>query len=476
MGLSARAVDTNGPANPTPAPQAELREIPDIKLEPLPPLGKEDEARIVKLIGNLSEIQSPDFGLSPTMSGSAFAPIPAAREAAAFLLTDHQLKTSEDFVALVKLGPAALPLLLKSLDDQTPTKLVIKHDWLDGVMAFESDDSSPEHLISTYTVKIGDVCFVIIGQIVGAGYQAVWHQPSHNVIISSPIHDTNLARRVRTLWSSANPAQHLLDSLLLDYSLRGGSHVKSLDGWYVGVAAQSSAAMRLLYYFPQQTTNLIAACLRRMDVGNTHGLYTDKRGVTHAVRNEDFIKAVAWSKEPAIQAELRRICDVTTEPGILLAAGAAMDGANANAFRKRLEEFIANLQETELGPYGNGYELLDCLVRQFGTEARPSFEQFMQHASLQGRHNMCLVLQDVSGHWSVDLLGPLLEDTRLTEGWTYAVIPGGDQPRLPIRICDAAAETISKNFPKLSFTMAGQYEDLDRQIQKMRDQIARHDY
>lgn len=198
--------------------------------------------------------------------------------------------------------------------------------------------------------------------------------------------------------------------------------------------------------------------------------------VANGVQADEFIKAVAWSKETSIQAELQRICNVATDPDILRFAGMTMEGANANGFRKRLEECISKLPETEQGPYGDGYNLLVSLGQQFGPKARPVFEHYMQNASLQRRRSMCKVLANVRGDWSVDLPEPLLEDSRLADGWDYSVIPGQNEPRLPIRICDEAAETISQNFPKLSFKMAGQHIDLDRQIQKMRDQITHHNY
>ena len=40
---------------------------------------------------------------------------------------DHGLKSLDAFTKLVEYGPAALPQLLDSLDDKTPTKLTIKH-------------------------------------------------------------------------------------------------------------------------------------------------------------------------------------------------------------------------------------------------------------------------------------------------------------------------------------------------------------
>jgi hypothetical protein len=488
-----QTTDTNDIAVLMRPPKVELHNVQAIKLALLPPIGKEEQARILMLIGNLANITNPDFGLSPTMSGDAFAPVSNARRAGAMLLTDHRLSTSEDFVELVKLGPKALPLLLKSLDNQTPTKLVITHDSFFGGMWFANElrgnpgNEAEQKVLTTvtnrqpgfdmtnispYTVRIGDVCLVIVGQIVGRSYQAVRYQPTACIAINSPTHDTNLAQQVRKIWSSPEPAQHLLDSLLLDFASIGVFNGKSLDGWDVGSELQIGAAMRLLYYFPRETTNLIATRLRGLDVRK----YDMAREVADGVRPNEFIKAVSWSQEPAIQAELHRICDVTTDPEILRFAGMAMEGLNANDFRMRLEETIANLPETEPGPYGDGYNLLVSLGKQFGMGARPVFEHYMQNASLQRRRSMCKVLAEVRGDWSVDLLGPLLEDSRLADGWDYSVIPGQNEPRLPIRICDEAAETITQNFPKLKFKMAGQHSDLNRQIQKMQEQIAHHNY
>jgi hypothetical protein len=229
--------------------------------------------------------------------------------------------------------------------------------------------------------------------------------------------------------------------------------------------------MRLLYYFPEETTNMIVLRLRELEVSN--GVRNNRNA--SAVSPVQFINAVAWSAEPAIRAEVRRIFQVTTDSEILTAAIAATDPSDAAA-RTRLEEFISVLPETERGPFGKGYKLLVALGKHFGPEARPAFDRYMRQASLQRRRSMCRVLAEVHGDWSVDLLGPLLSDTRPAEGWDYAVIPGQNEPRLPIRICDEAADTIAKSFPRLVFKMAGNHADLDRQIQKMRDQIAGHNY
>ena len=160
----------------------------------------EAESRKIRgLIADLAKIDNPDFGLSPTLTGDAFAPIPASGHFGMGLLTYHGLKTNPAFKSLVELGPKALPLLLESLDNKTPTKLTLEHDGLNGVMSFGHEicgkfaeqtqakvlaDAQADACcfggdhIDNYTVKVGDVCFVAIGQITNRDYNALRCQPT----------------------------------------------------------------------------------------------------------------------------------------------------------------------------------------------------------------------------------------------------------------------------------------------------------
>ena len=162
-----------------------------------------------------------------------------------------------------------------------------------GVLAKNDseNDSACENSIEKYTVKVGDVCFVAIGQIVGRQYQAVRYQPTACIVINSPTEDPKLRQQIRAIWSSNDPATKLFDSLLLDYS----THL------------QISAAMRLLYYFPRETASLIADRLKKLNVGRSsqHGSgspATDselesyiRREAANGGGTSDFIKAVSWS-------------------------------------------------------------------------------------------------------------------------------------------------------------------------------------
>ncbi len=95
-----------------------------------------EATQIQALIRELAKMQDPSPGLSPTMSGEGFAPVPWARRMMSGILMNHGLKNTEAFTLLVQHGPAALPYLLASLDDKTPTKLVIEHGGCFGMMSY----------------------------------------------------------------------------------------------------------------------------------------------------------------------------------------------------------------------------------------------------------------------------------------------------------------------------------------------------
>lgn len=323
----------------------QLGAIPDVKLKNAPRASEEELAQIKELIRRLADIESPDFGVSPTMSGSAFLPLDGKHTAGAFLLTDHKIESSDALRELVALGPKSMPQLLDSLDDSTPTKLKIDHSggfgsmwlgreiWGNPANQFESKiidrlPKSEEQYVETHAVTVGDICLVAIGQITGRSYQAVRYQPTACIVINSPTSDQKICECVRQIWTDDNARQKLFDSLLLDFSTRGVFNGSSLDGWSMGDSLQQQAAMRLLYYFPDETEQLIADRLAGLDVQQTGPSAsvraTDeeldayiKRCVKNGVRADDFIESVAWSKRPLIQSALTEIEKSTSDEDIL---------------------------------------------------------------------------------------------------------------------------------------------------------------
>jgi hypothetical protein len=470
--------------------------IPQVKLQRAATANAEEEAQIKKHIANLAKIERPDFGLSGTMGGMAFAPVPGAdKPTGGFLLTDHRLQTADDFRELVAFGPRALPFLLDALEDSTATRLSREGSGrFLGIFLCAEMDSNPTNSIEQKAiaslpnreigfqkgrgiadewVKVGDVCFVIIGQIVGRAYLALRYQPTALIVVNSPVEEKALAKAVRDIWSSTNATQRVFDSLLFDYSTEGVFNGDSLDGWDTGNRLQCEAAMRMLYYFPRETAGLIAERLSRLDVrkpSENRAQWMD-RYLTNGVRAEEFVKAVAWSNDPGIRRELLSILKRTTHTQILLAALSGIDASEDDVARKRLNEMIDQLPADERGPYGEGYNLLVALGKRVGPAAKPTFVRYLENASLQRWRSMAQVLRQTQSEWAVELLAPALMDKR-EFGWTYALAPGNDEPRRPIRVCDEAAETISLSRPDLPFRMEGEHENLDRQIAVIRARIA----
>jgi len=178
---------------------------------------------------------------------------------------------------LVQIGPAALPELLKHLDDGRPTKLMVGTDETArglkaqvGVNFFAFTEFSDEYdprvqspfdqdsrkhapkpmekpFQGRYTVTIGDVCFSIIGQIVNRRLVAVRYQPSAILIVNSPIEAPVLVNEVRADWQNGG-SELVKQSLLTDIQRARGAKEND-KGWaYISVA--DGALKRLRFYFP----------------------------------------------------------------------------------------------------------------------------------------------------------------------------------------------------------------------------------
>ena len=483
-------------------PVVRLGNIPKLRLAHATRASAQEAREIPQLIRRLATIDRPDFGLSGTMSGHAFLPIDGMSKAGALLLVDHQLRSSLELRKLVELGLKALPFLLDALDDQTPTKLVMKHEGFFDGMGFTNELSGNpvnrreimilgtrrqgpslhgEH-VDAYTVKVGDVCLVAIGQIVGRGYQAVRYQPTACIMLNSPTHDAKLCRQVRDIWSSADAAQTLFDSLLLDYATEGIFNGESLDGWGLGAYLQAEAAMRLLFYFPAESAEMIAHRLDKLDVkangpgrgsaggpGELDGYM--KQCVANGVRADDFVKAVAWCREPRIKAAVLRVFERATDPDVVLASLRSVGPDNPAKVSERLARMIADLPAAEGGPFGDGYNLLVALGRYGGPETKSVFQKYLDVRTVQHCRSTCHASREVRQEWAAELLAPLLDDRREADGWTYALNPEDDEPRLPIRVCDEAAETITGANKDLRFEWRGTHANLDRQIKFIQDAL-----
>jgi hypothetical protein len=473
-----------------------LGAVPKISVRGPAGASKEEAERIRRLIRALSEIDAPDFGLSAGLSGNSFGPIEGTGEFHSGLLGDHGIRPSDAMKALVDLGPRALPFLLDALGDATPTGLTMQHEGGFGVMEHteelwgnlagvreqeilerrREEPPGDTKSLSTYTVRVGDACFVAIGQIVGRPYSAVRYQPTACIHINSPVETRYLRDSVRAIWTASNPRQALLDSLLVDYSTEGVFNGRSLDGWDVGNELQGGAALRLLYYFPEESAAMIAGRLGTLDVMVRPGIdgYMH-REVQNGVRVKEFIKAVAWSSDARVRAQLLAIVRKTDDNEILLAAQPAVSSGDEGVLLQKLRTRIEALPPDERGPYGDGYNLLGDLWKRFPRETKAVFKAYLKDAGSQRIRTMCQLFIRQGGadegRLAIELLAPILRDRRPSDGWTYAVNPGQNEPRLPIRLCDEAAEAVAHSNPGFVFAIAGPHENLDRQIEAILKKI-----
>src|SRR5260370_34615705 len=135
---------------------------------------------------------------------------------------------------LVRMGIAALPDLLNHLSDSRPTGLTVRSRRFDdgqgriGFMGiWHSDEYSSRHReagrqpagvntrdrersIDRYTLRVGDLCYGAIGQIVNRHLSALRYQPTLCPGINSPVETSGLADAVRKDWTGLTAEQHRL--------------------------------------------------------------------------------------------------------------------------------------------------------------------------------------------------------------------------------------------------------------------------
>ncbi len=435
-----------------------LGPVPAIALDAAAnPATKDEKQRIPVLIDRLTEIKDPDYGFAPLMGGLQFAPIKdSATFAAGIIMVDHGLKTSESLQQLVALGPKAMPQLLKRLTDKTPTKLVMEHggcfggQWYDREVPMnmanpaeqqvyakyrdflhrDSGLGHPDRQVSKHQVTIGDVCFVIIGQIVNRGYQSARYQPTACRVINSPTHDPEVADVVRAIWTADNPAQKLIDSLLLDL------HTKDADD------LQCGAAMRLLFYFPTESADMIAKRITAFDLGrpgagNDWSRIHEKNGVQVG----EFLKAVRACPLPAITDALLQVVKLTNDPDTFHAAitDAVVKRAPELVF-DRMKQIVAVAPPADQGPFGGEYHTLVAAARHFPDKSKELFDIYRGHRTLPTLRSAIHALGEPGAprNWMIGSLSALLDDKTDT-GWEY----GPDYDPQPIRICDEAAKILA---------------------------------
>lgn len=222
------------------------------------------------LIDDLTSVDSSTPGIDDTGMYDAFLAEDASPRFKAGVLPVHPPTVPPAMRELVRLGAAALPALLAHLDDARPTHLTVGTE-LDPLETFGGQFYADEYdargrkapakdcmsnvscrlFEHPYRIKIGDICEVLIGQIVNRRLYAARYQPSAIVVVNSPLEVPALALRIRRDWSGVG-GRALEASLLSDLrSARG------LEGWH----GYGDALRRLRFYYPRAYAGLTGADL-----------------------------------------------------------------------------------------------------------------------------------------------------------------------------------------------------------------------
>jgi ankyrin repeat protein len=215
---------------------------------------------IAALIDQLADVAQVDYGYSPTVSSSEFfSPLDREGRPGAILLVPQSHSRSAALRELVRHGAAAVPDLVAHLRDRRRTRLTV------GLQGFNvvGRPWSLRERASGYTLTVGDLCYVALGQIINRDHTVVSYFPSGNLFINSvDAHPERIADLTRE-WGRVTPARHKA-ALLYDASA-------ALDE-----TARVGACKRLAYYYPEALEPLALKLLtspvyKEEDVKGWHG-------------------------------------------------------------------------------------------------------------------------------------------------------------------------------------------------------------
>jgi hypothetical protein len=226
-----------------------------------------------ELITELTKIDSPGVGFHPTAWATAFVAEDTTPKFSGGVLGSYRPGVNPAFRELVKLGIRALPDLIEHLSDKRETKLKVGNVEGSGDFVFmfqlfgseyspKSSSSEAEEFevylntikmkrsfSGSYTVKVGDICYAAVGQIVNRALLPVRYQPSAGLVVNSPIETLELKQKVEADWGKAT-AEDLRQSLASDFTMTNPR--------YSGLAALK----RLRYYFPTEYQRLKQGSLK----------------------------------------------------------------------------------------------------------------------------------------------------------------------------------------------------------------------
>ncbi len=129
----------------------------------------------------------------------------------------------------------------------------------------------------------------------------------------------------------------------------------------------------------------------------------------------------------------------------------------------RMRFFLGELPRENGGAFGDAFNLLVAACERIPTPAKELVLHYQRGGSALRCYSVCQLFQRVPQAWSSELLSQYLDDKRSVDGYSR-----NDQP---IRVCDEAAETLSRIRRDLAFDTAGSYAELDRRIEDLKQKL-----
>lgn len=364
--------------------------------------------------------------------GMWFGKRPAVRWAADEMSIIHQLADAEtsdaeiaefifaskEFIALARTAkpPHFLPRTKGEFNPKNPREqkvLAEARKELSGVQ--KRRESGPlEPPLTKYTITVGDICYVLVGEITNRTYAAAQYQPTSNIVIFSPARDARLAADVR-VWTSDDPTEMLFQSLRAD-----------LDVPPRGPEAED-ALIRLGYYFPERSEPLLLEYFAKVEAGEKGTAESNSQG-------RSFILALLGSKNQKVRDRLFQLLQATQDQGYFLALQYGFGREHDPLVLKRAMTFVEAIPQANSDRWDN-VSLLQLMRDRFPKDALPIFKQFVASESKERRDTVINVLWD--SPLALDLLPPLLEDKRPLDYNDHA------------RVCDRAAQAIRNNTPEV---------------------------
>lgn len=224
-----------------------------------------DIPAIEKLIDQLVDVGSEGVGFHSTAWAAGFLAIDEAPKFRGGVLGSPKPVVSIPMRELVKLGVPALPSLIEHLSDERETHVTVATGQGIIMSQWHSDEYHPRYRerkrhpsgvntdyelnVDSYRLKVGDLCYVAIGQIVNRSLSVVRYQPSGCRVINSPVQRPSLAAAVRTDWLGLTKAQH--QETLVE------------DSFQKSPFSPASALKRLHFYYPEKGCEIAVKLLSR---------------------------------------------------------------------------------------------------------------------------------------------------------------------------------------------------------------------